>query len=519
MFKRTVLAGNFLPLLVAAVLGSALTIGFVSLWQPASWQQQQHSSNTATTGTSSLPAVLTGFGTSAPVAGVDFTAAAAATTSSVVHIKSIQNAPVAANRSYNGNPFDFFGDDPFSFFFGQPFGGGQGQGQGQGRGKSHEQASSGSGVIITNDGYVVTNNHVIENADKIEVTLYDKRKYAATLVGTDPSTDIALLKIEEKGLPALPLANSDEARVGQWVLAVGNPFDLESTVTAGIVSAKGRNIHILDDKSAIESFIQTDAAVNPGNSGGALVNTEGQLLGINTAIATPTGTYAGYAFAVPANIVKKVVDDILDYGIVQRGFLGVGIKDVDSDLAKKFNLNSTQGVYVDSVFLDGSAYASGVKSGDVITKIDGNVIKAAPDLQEMVGRHRPGDVITITVNRKGAERDLRITLKNKSGNTSVVKKEATQLSEVLGCELQSLDPAESQKMGIKGGVKVSNLNSSGKLARYTEINEGFVITKINDRPVSNVADVETALNNKKGGILIEGIYPGYPNTYYYAIGM
>lgn len=514
MFKRIV--SNFLPLLVAAVLGSVLTVSFASLWQPAGNTQVSGSAATHNK-PSALPSVFTGLGVSSAAAGVDFTSAAAATTPSVVHIKSIQTSRTASSQ-YNGNPFDFFGDDPFSFFFGDPFGG-RGRGGGRGEGKPKEQASSGSGVIITDDGYVVTNNHVIEGADKIEVTLFDKRKYPATLVGTDPSTDIALLKIEEKNLPALPLANSDEAKVGQWVLAVGNPFDLESTVTAGIVSAKGRNIHILDDKSAIESFIQTDAAVNPGNSGGALVNTEGQLLGINTAIATPTGTYAGYAFAVPANIVKKVVDDILDYGIVQRGFLGVGIRDVDSDLAQKYGLNSPQGVYIDSVFLDGSAYASGLKTGDVITKIDGTPIKAAPELQEMVGRHRPGDIITVTVNRKGSERDMRVTLKNKSGNTSVVKKETAQVSEILGCDLQNLDPAESQKMGIKGGVRVSNLNSSGKLARYTQIEEGFVITKINDRLISKVADVETALSTKKGGILIEGVYPGYPNTYYYAIGM
>jgi Do/DeqQ family serine protease len=279
-------------------------------------------------------------------------------------------------------------------------------------GSPEPDQSTGSGVIISNKGYIVTNNHVIKGATQVEVTLYDKRKYKATIVGTDPSTDLAVLKINAEQLPTVEFANSDEAKIGEWVLAVGNPFDLNFTVTAGIISAKGRNINILGrQQRSIESFIQTDAAVNPGNSGGALVNSDGQLLGINTAIATPTGTYAGYSFAVPINLVKKVVSDLMEFGEVKRGYLGVVIQDMNSDIAKKENLSITQGVFVNELVDDGAAKKAGMQIGDVILKVNGIATKSVPELQEQIGSRNPGDEVTLTVYRNGQQKNLNIKLK------------------------------------------------------------------------------------------------------------
>lgn len=437
----------------------------------------------------------------------DFTYAAAKTTPAVVHIQSTQQYKAT---SYQFNPFDMFGDD---FFFG-PRGG-------RGGGQPNPQVATGSGVIVSPDGYIVTNNHVVENADELEVTLYDKRTYKATVIGTDPSTDLALIKIDDTSLPALTLANSDEAKVGEWVLAVGNPFNLESTVTAGIVSAKGRNLHILEDNTAIESFIQTDAAVNPGNSGGALVNTNGQLLGINTAIATPTGTYAGYSFAVPANIVGKVIDDLKNYGVVQRAFLGISINNVDGNLAKEKNLTVNQGVYVNNLLEDGPAVAAGIKEGDVIVRIENADVKSVSELQEQVVRHRPGDRIAVTVNRNGSEKVLNVILRNKNGNTELVTKnsEKTEAIAALGAQLENLTNRESEKLGIRGGVRVKDLGN-GKLSQ-TDIREGFIITKVDGQPVNSADQLLDALQAKKGsGALIEGVYPNAPNSiYYYGIGM
>jgi serine protease Do len=279
-------------------------------------------------------------------------------------------------------------------------------------GSPEADQSTGSGVIISNKGYIVTNNHVIKGATQVEVTLYDKRKYKATIVGTDPSTDLAVLKISAEDLPTVAFANSDDARIGEWVLAVGNPFDLNFTVTAGIISAKGRNINILGrQQRSIESFIQTDAAVNPGNSGGALVNASGQLLGINTAIATPTGTYAGYSFAVPINLVKKVVSDLMEFGEVKRGYLGVVIQDMNSDIAKKENLAITQGVFVNELVDEGAAKRAGMKVGDVILKVNGIPTKSVPELQEQIGSRNPGDEVILTVFRNGQQKELNIMLK------------------------------------------------------------------------------------------------------------
>lgn len=271
---------------------------------------------------------------------------------------------------------------------------------------------TGSGVIISPKGYIVTNNHVINGANTVEVVLHDKRKFQAKVIGTDPSTDLAVLQIEAANLPVVAMTNSDEAKIGEWVLAVGNPFELTSTVTAGIISAKGRNINILGGRQSIESFIQTDAAVNPGNSGGALVNAKGELLGINTAIATPTGTFAGYSFAVPINLVKKVVQDLIDFGEVRRGFLGVMIQEVDDALAKKLNLSVPQGVYVQDLVPEGGAAEAGVKQGDVIVAVNGNSIKNVAELQEKIGSRNPGEAVSLTVVREGKNKDLMVKLKN-----------------------------------------------------------------------------------------------------------
>ncbi len=509
-------------LVLAAVLGSVITITAFQMtglnqktviFQDADGKTSPAAlSNydpTATTPNNSVSALDSRFGPA------DFTYAAEKTTPAVVHIKSTQRArTVRGNGGQDMNPFkDFFGDGFDEFFFG-PNGGRGGQPQ--------PRVGTGSGVIITKDGYIVTNNHVIEGADEIEVTLHDNHKYIAELVGTDPSTDIALLKVEGSGLPVLELANSDDAKVGEWVLAVGNPFNLSSTVTAGIVSAKGRSINILREKSKtpIESFIQTDAAVNPGNSGGALVNAEGKLLGINTAIATPTGTYAGYSFAVPVNIVHKVVDDLREHGVVQRGFLGIIIRDLDGTLAKELGLNLTQGVYVDSLAADGSAISAGIKKGDVVVKIDGGTVNSVPELQEMVGRHRPGDVVNITVSRNGREKTIPVTLKNREGNTKVVTKESTAVLEKLGVELEELNSDDLSKLGISSGIRVRDLDN-GILRKLTDIREGFVITEVNQQPVGSVKQFQKMIENTREGelITIGGVYNGSKSVYYYTFQM
>jgi S1-C subfamily serine protease len=307
--------------------------------------------------------------------------------------------------------------------------------------------------------------------------------------------------------------------VGEWVLAVGNPFNLTSTVTAGIVSAKGRDIHILQDQAPIESFIQTDAAINPGNSGGALVNLNGDLIGINAAIASPTGSYSGYGFAIPANIVAKVVDDLKKFGVAQRGYLGVVIREINSELAKDKGLDVAQGVYVDSLAENSSAGAAGIRKGDVISKIDGQPIHATSDLLEAVGRHRPGDKLDVTVWRGGSEKVFPVTLKNKQGNTDVVTiSEASSITTVLGVEFQTLPEKEARKMDLPGGVKVVHLGN-GKLANQTDIHEGFIVTKVDGKSVKTAEELTAMLSGRQGGVMLEGVYPDRPGAFYYAFGM
>lgn len=438
----------------------------------------------------------------------DFTYAAEKSLPVVVHIAASMRV------KNNGMQGLDFGDMPEQFrqFFGNP-------GLPQQRGEDQPddiQQGTGSGVILSADGYIVTNNHVVRETDELTVTLNDRREFKAKVIGTDPSTDLALIKIDASDLPYMTLGNSDNAKVGEWVVAIGNPFNLTSTVTAGIVSAKGRDIHIVQDKAPIESFIQTDAVVNPGNSGGALVNLNGELIGINTAIASPTGVFSGYAFAIPSNLVAKVVEDLRQFGVVQRGFLGIVIRDQSNGKGQK----PINGVYVDSLAANSAAGAAGIKPGDVITKIDGQAVNASPELLEMVGKHRPGDHLNLSVLRDGSEREFTVTLKNRSGNTDAVKKtEASTVLNSLGADFETLPKSEAKKLGLSGGVQVKNL-SVGKLSNQTDLREGFIVTKVGGQSVNSVEEMSKLLQDAKGGIMLEGVYPNNPDrVYYYAFGI
>lgn len=437
----------------------------------------------------------------------DFTFASKKATASVVHIKSTLKPERTVSQMEVPDEFkDLFGGrNPFE--------------QQSPRARGEKPQASGSGVIINPDGFIVTNNHVIQGAESLEVTLADKRTYKAKVVGSDPNTDIALIKIDAKDLPALSFGNSEAVQVGQWVLAVGNPYNLTSTVTAGIVSAKGRSINILGEsaKAPIESFIQTDAAVNPGNSGGALVDLNGNLIGINTAIASQTGSFAGYSFAVPSSIAHKVVEDISKFGSVHRGYLGVGISEVTAEKVKSFDLKVTDGVRVENFANESAAKEAGIKVGDVITKIEGNAILSVPQLQEAIAQHQPGDKIAVNVNRDGAEKTMAVTLKSTSGNASIDMPESAVLDQ-LGIELQDLTSKQKKEVGVENGVVVSAI-SAGKIRQSTDMEEGFVITKIDKTPVSNVKEALKLLETKKGGVMLEGVYAGNEETQYYAIGL
>lgn len=387
-------------------------------------------------------------------------------------------------------------------------------------GKEFKQygSGSGSGVIVSSEGYIVTNNHVIENASEIEVILNDNSKYSAKLVGADPSTDIAVLKIDGSGFLPIPLGNSDDLHIGEWVLAVGNPFNLTSTVTAGIVSAKARNINLLSDRTQqnivpIESFIQTDAAVNPGNSGGALVNTKGELVGINTAIASQTGSYSGYSFAVPVNLVQKVMRDLIDYGIVQRGYLGVQIADINQELKESNKLPNTKGVFVSKVMEDGSAQNAGMKDGDVILKIGSREVNSVAELQEEIGKRRPGDKVILTIRTKNGDEEMKeLVLRNKEGETKLVSKEEISKNYSLGATFVDLTSKEKKELNVTYGVKITSL-TSGKL-KSIGLQEGMVITKVNNEPVETVEQLTNKLNGVNRGVLLEVLSPSGKRDYY-----
>ena len=422
----------------------------------------------------------------------DFSAAAEMSVNSVVHV----NVAVERQRS----PWE-------EFFYG-----------GMQRGPQTVEGS-GSGVIISDDGYIVTNNHVIAGAKSIKVNLNNNQTYRAELIGADPATDLALLKIQgDEKMQPLQFGNSDEVRLGEWVLAVGNPFNLTSTVTAGIISAKGRNINIINDQTAIEAFIQTDAAVNPGNSGGALVNTRGELIGINTAISTHTGSFEGYSFAVPSNIVRKVVDDLRMYGTVQRAFLGVNIANVSPDLAKEQDLKTNNGVYIIEAMPNGAAGEAGIKQGDVIFKIDGKEISKSAELTELIGRKRPGDKVAVTVYRGSSTKTFEVVLRNKQGNTGLVTKEEVLTSGSLGANFAELTPAEKKQFGLRGGVKVAE-PGNGKIAK-AGVPKGFVIVKVNNIYVEKVEDLNAIVSklNPGDGLLLQGYRPN-GNADYFAFGL
>ncbi len=485
MSKRQFLIG----LIFASLFGGLVALGGYKLMEkePPNYESVEHSQNVH------FSNYLSDSSFTVPD-GLNFEYAAAVATPAVVHIKSTINNP--QNSSAYNSPFE----DMFKDFFGDPR-----------NFKPMPEKSAGSGVIISPDGYIVTNNHVIDQADDIEVSLYDNRNYKAKLVGTDPSTDLAVLKIDASNLPYMKYGNSDDAKVGQWVLAVGNPFDLTSTVTAGIISAKARNIAILKDKYGIESFLQTDAAVNPGNSGGALVDLKGQLIGITAAIATPTGTYAGYAFAVPESLVKKVAHDLIEFGAVQRAVLGISIVDVNDPRLKDDHVKEHQGVYVMDVNPKSAAEAAGLKKGDVIIAINDNNVINTSELQEQVARHRPGDEITVTYIRDGKTKTVNASLKNLDNEVKIVRN--TGEVEIEGGTFRNLTDKEKEDLKLDGGVKITALKD-GKW-KNAGVRDGFIITAINKRPVSDVNDLRSALRGQEGeGILIGGVYPNGEEAYY-----
>jgi Do/DeqQ family serine protease len=499
-----IIGPDFAKTLLAALLGSGLTFGAFKAFD----DDQKVVIERAPENYTRMAANVSSPAGPNAANNPDFSYAAELANPTVVHIRAKLGGERLAGRQRQELP------SPFRDFFGDEFNPFEGPQRGPGM-------ASGSGVIISEDGYIVTNNHVVENSSELEVSLYDKRTFKAKVIGTDPSTDLALIKIDEKGLPKTVFGNSDNIKVGQWVLAVGNPFNLESTVTAGIVSAKGRNIGILDrdrDRAAIESFIQTDAAVNPGNSGGALVNLNGELIGINTAIASNTGSYQGYSFAVPSNIASKVVEDLIKFGNVQRAFLGVTIRDVNGSLAEEKNLKVFSGIYVDSLLAEGSAKAAGIQVGDVITKVDDRPVNSVAELQEQIARHRPGDKVTVTLIRKGSELLLNVPLRNREGTTAIVKDTRPEVTRALGADFETLPAKDLSKLNLKHGVRVKNIGT-GILRSETEMRSGFIITEVNKTPVKSKEQLIKMLEDQEGGVMIAGVYPDSNRKYYYAFGM
>ena len=424
--------------------------------------------------------------------GLDFTFAAEKTVHGVVHIQcetTVQSV---------------FYDDFFSFLL-PP----------QSRERSYQ--TSGSGVIISEDGYVITNNHVVQDAETINVVLNDKRSFVARLVGNDPSSDLAVIKIEADGLEPLQFGNSDEVKIGEWVLAVGNPFNLTSTVTAGIVSAKARNINILGNKMSnapIESFIQTDAAVNPGNSGGALVNLKGELVGINTAIASSTGSYTGYSFAIPSNIVRKVTSDLIQYGMTQKANIGVHFAEMDSKLAEVKGIKSVRGIYIGYVIKDGAADKAGIKDGDIITSIDGKSVNSNAEFNEVLAQHSPGDVVKVAIERDGKPFYFDVTLFNSMGNTDIIRNDTEAAEQILSGSFREVNDKEKQQYGISKGIVIEKVGKS-PFARLG-IKNGFIITSVDKKVNISIEDIRQ-LEKKKGKLIVEGFYPNDSRTYYFVL--
>ncbi len=453
--------------------------------------------------TSSLPVSFTNYVTDttsiAIAGGLNFVAAAQEATPSVVHIRTTYDGSTATRAQ---NPFEDFFRDYFD--------------QAPQRGNRPQSRGSGSGVIFTEDGYIVTNNHVVDGASEIEVLLTDNRSYPARMIGTDPNTDLAVIKIEEYDLNPISWGNSEETQIGEWVLAVGNPYEFRSTVTAGIVSAKARSIDILRSRNrsslTIESFIQTDAAVNPGNSGGALVNLRGELVGINTAIASPTGSFAGYSFAVPVTLVKKVASDLVEFGAVQRALLGVNIRDVSAQLAEQEDLEVVKGIYIERVVDNSAAEESGIEPGDVIVSVNGRQVNSVSELQEQVALNRPGDEIDVTYIRDGRTRTVKARLKNSYGTTETVEVAGNVFS-TEGATFADISREEMEELGISGGVKLEELASG--VWKEAGIKEGFVITRIDKEEIRNLDDLVNSIERPRGeGMLIEGYYANGEKAFY-----
>ncbi len=500
---------------IITVVAISASTALLSVWGFGKYQERQYA---GLQDSGKLPVNYAGFfgNNNTPTPVVDFSPAATSATPAVVHIKTRTKAKQVSNNSMQRqrNPFsDLFGDE-----FGDFFGGGPRM--------IPEQRASGSGVLITDDGYIVTNNHVVDGADEVNVTLANKKSYKGTVVGKDPASDLAVIKIEGKGFPYLVYGNSDDAKLGQWVLAIGYPLNLDVTVTAGIISAKSRSIGINNRQSfnPVESFIQTDAAVNPGNSGGALINTNGELIGINSAIASPTGSYAGYSYAIPVNIVKKVITDIVKYGTVQRAYIGINypsdqltedqVKQLEKEIGTRYK--EGEGVFVLGALDGGAASDAGIKKGDIVTRINDVPVKSGPELQEQVSRYKPGDKITLTYIRGTKETTANLVLKNKAGNTDVVK--TTGMIEKLGAELVAVDSKTAADNQITGGVVVKRIGDG--LLKKTRMQEGFIITSVEGMEVKSVDELDKALSMNKGRkIKIEGVYPGFENTYPYPLDL
>jgi Do/DeqQ family serine protease len=492
--------------IATVMLVAATSVG--SIWGYGQYQERKEAAETSLVSNSLFKTASYAEGTIADP-GVDFEKAAAKAVPAVVHIRTTVKAKqVAQAPGMQNNPFrDFFGDGFEDMF-----------GEGGAVPQNRERRGSGSGVIVGQDGYIVTNNHVVDGADELQVILSNNKSYKGKVIGRDPSSDLAVVKIEATKLPTLSFANSDNVRLGQWVLAIGYPLNLEATVTSGIVSAKSRSLGIngRQSKTPLEAFIQTDAAINPGNSGGALVNTEGDLIGINSAIASPTGTYAGYGYAIPSNMVNKITSDIIKYGSAKRAYLGVmfGNGQMTEEEKKAANIPDGEGVYVAEVASGSAAAEAGIQKGDFITKINGANVYTGTQMIERIAAMRPGDKAALSYTRNGAERTATVTLKGDAGTYASLKQQAV---EALGAALEELPKEPAAQMGLSGGVTVKSLRQ-GILSEQTRIREGFIITKVNGSRISSVEGLKQALHTAGSTAIISGVYPGQPQKeYQYAL--
>jgi Do/DeqQ family serine protease len=505
-------------LMVIVVIVAAVVAGAASAWVVTSYNQNSQTRSSAVhVPVSGFEGAGTHFTSYTPQGYPDLTYAAENAVKAVVGVINTQEIP---QSSFGGGR----GMNPFFEFFGIPEGYegyGDGEGDGGGQPRFREQQSGGSGVIISSDGYIVTNHHVVDGADKLTVKMPDGKTYDARLVGTDADTEVALIKIEATDLPSIPFGNSDDLRLGEWVLAIGNPYDLYSTITAGIVSAKGRAPGAIRNSmgganSGIESFIQTDAAVNPGNSGGALVNTAGELIGINTLIMSRTGSYVGYSFAVPETIVRKVVADLKEYGVVQRALIGISYTLIDDRFiemeGEEAGITEPGGIYVREVVENGAAQAAGIREGDIITSIDGVTITDQSTVSEIVARKRPGDIIKISAKRDGNVKQFDVVLRNRAGKSELLPANSFDALKELGGEYREIELSSRQKreLGIDGGIQVTSIAGGGVLAR-AGVDEGYIITQINDKSIDSVSDLYMITEKITS---IEGVYPNGRSVVY-----